>query len=653
MRLLNTGKEMVKYSDITIRYYYTADDEKPQNFWCDWSSAGQQNIAGTFKKLEENYEGADTYLEVVFKEGSGYIGIGAGADIHIRIAKNDWTNYDLTNDYFLRAAESFADWDQVDVFVRGEKVWGKGVLPAEEEEEEEHIDYADTTYTPVRAEMYNTARENKSNNLAAKYRIYNTSDEIIKLTDLRINYFYTTDGAEEQILDTDWAGIGGSFNSSIGKSNITTSFTEVGDSNLATNCVAYIGFTDTAAVLRPGDYLELHTRIHRPDWTNYTQTNDYSFNAESTNYEEWNQIVVFVTDRWAFGSLPLTYAGMVDPDPETYYPVDTKGPYGSGTDKDGNSTYYSYDDSGNITTQVDALGNQTDYSYNSFKQVTSVTDALGNKTLYSYDTKGNLTSYTDPMGNKTEFTYNGIGAITKITLPDGSIETRTYDSKGNLKSVKDAEDNTTSFAYDAFNRITQTIDALGNVESYEYLKDGNITKVTDAYGNSVLSAYNKDSKLTKETDKKGGATKYTYSTATGLLSQVTDALPAVEKYEYDNMGNVTAVTAPGGGKTTYEYDLFGRKTSETDALSGKTTYTYDKSGNIKTEKDALGNSTSYTYDKLNRLSSYTDALGKVYSYEYDALGRTTKETDALGGEISYVYDMNGNLTETTMPLGLP
>ncbi|MGN6711392.1 cellulose binding domain-containing protein [Anaerocolumna jejuensis] len=651
MRLLNTGNQMVKYSDITIRYYYTADDNKPQNFWCDWSDAGQNNITGAFHKLTEKYEGADTYLEIGFKEGRGYLGIGASTDLHIRFAKNDWTDYNLTNDYSLRAGESFADWDQVDVFIKGEKVWGKGVLPAEEEEEEEHIDYADTTYTPVRGEMYNTAKEKRSNNLSPRFRIYNTSDENIRLTDLHINYFYTTDGAEDQIFEADWAGIGGMFQTSIGRNNITADFTEVGDSNLATNCVADIGFTGTDAVLKPGDYLELHTRIHRPNWTNYIQTNDYSFNADSTDYEEWNKIAVFVGGKWAFGSLPLTYAGMVDPDPEDDYPVDTKGPFGSDTDKDGNTTYYSYDDSGNITAQVDALGNKTEYTYNKFNQITSETDALGNKTLYGYDSKGNLTSYTDALGNKTEYTYNSFGAITNVTFPDGSSETRTYDSKGNLKSVTDAEGNTLSYTYDSFNRITQTTDAYGNNESYEYLKDGSVTKVTDAYGNTTLSAYNKDGKLTKETDKNGNATKYAYSTATGLLSQVTDALSAVKKYEYDNMGNVTTITAADGGKTTYEYDLFGRTTAETDALGGKTSYAYDKNGNITQEKDALGNTVNYTYDKLNRLSTYTDALGKAYSYEYDALGRTTKEVDAIGGETTYVYDKNGDLTEATDALG--
>lgn len=657
IRLLNTGNQMVKYSDITIRYYYTADDNKPQNFWCDWSDAGQNNITGAFHKLTEKYEGADTYLELGFKEGSGYLGIGASTDLHIRFAKNDWTDYNLTNDYSLRAGESFADWDQVDVFIKGEKVWGKGVLPAEEEEEEEHIDYADTTYTPVRGEMYNTAKEKRSNNLSPRFRIYNTSDENIRLTDLHINYFYTTDGAEDQIFEADWAGIGGMFQTSIGRNNITADFTEVGDSNLATNCVADIGFTGTDEILKPGDYLELHTRIHRPNWTNYVQTNDYSFNTDSTDYEEWNKIAVFVGGKWAFGSLPLTYAGMVDPDPEDDYPVDTKGPFGSDTDKDGNTTYYSYDDSGNITAQVDALGNKTEYTYNKFNQITSITDALGNKTVYGYDGKGNLTSYTDALGNKTEYTYNSFGAITKVTLSDGSFETRNYDSRGNLTSVTDAEGNTVAYTYDSFNHITRAKDAMGNVnsagstESYEYLKDGSLTKITDAYGNTTLAAYNKDGKLTKETDKNGNAAKYAYSTATGLLSQVTDALSAVEKYEYDSMGNVTSVTAADGGKTTYDYDLFGRKTAETDPLGGKTTYTYDKNGNLTWEKDALGDITKYTYDKVNRLSSCTDALGNTSSYEYDALGRTTKEVDALGGATAYAYDKNGRLTETTDALG--
>ena len=41
-KLVNTGSEPVNLSDVTIRYYYTINGEKPQNSWCDWSNRGAE-----------------------------------------------------------------------------------------------------------------------------------------------------------------------------------------------------------------------------------------------------------------------------------------------------------------------------------------------------------------------------------------------------------------------------------------------------------------------------------------------------------------------------------------------------------------------------------------------------------------------------------
>ena len=653
MRLINTGKNMVKLEDIKIRYYYTADDDKPQNFWCDWSSAGPQNITGTFKKPEEGFEGADTYLEVGFKPGSGYINIGEKLDIHIRIAKNDWSNYDITNDYSINPSESFKDWDKVDIFIKGEKVWGKDITPVEEEpdDSEEHIDYADTTYTPVRAEMFNTKTENKINFLAPRFRIYNTGSDTLKLSDINIKYFYTADGEDEQVFEADWAAIGGKFQTTVAKGDITCSFTEIGDDNLKTNCVANIGFTRDDIEIKPGEYLELHTRIHRKNWTNYLQTNDYSLNKTGTDYEEWNKIAVFVAGRWAWGSLPITYAAIADPDSGKNYTLDSKQSYGTQTDKAGNSTYYTYDANGNITSVTDAPGNKTTYTYNAFNEVTSETDALGNKTVYEYDPKGNMISYTDPMGNKTGFEYDGKGRLTKITAPDGSTETRIYDEKGNVRSSTDANGNTTNYEYDSLNRVTKLTDPRGNAETYEYTPDGKLKSVRDALGNTYTTEYNTDGQVTRETDKNGNAVLYKYSGTTGMLEEITDALNNITKYEYDVMGMLKTVTAADGGKTGYEYDAFGRTKAVTDANGGKTLYTYDVNGNLAEEKDPKGNATKYAYDKANRLTAVTDALNNTTKYEYDALGQKIKETDPKGNATGYTYDKNGRLTAVTDALG--
>ena len=39
-KITNTGPTPVDLAEVKIRYYYTIDGEKPQNFWGDWSNIG-------------------------------------------------------------------------------------------------------------------------------------------------------------------------------------------------------------------------------------------------------------------------------------------------------------------------------------------------------------------------------------------------------------------------------------------------------------------------------------------------------------------------------------------------------------------------------------------------------------------------------------
>lgn len=441
MKLVNLGENMIKLSDVKIRYYYTADNDKPQKFWCDWSDAGNGAVTGTFQKLDKTFEGADTCLEIGFTQEAGWLDIGASIRIHTRFAKEDWSEYDLTNDHSIHPAFTYEDWKKVDVFLNGEKVWGEDLTPDTDEKlETGHMDYADDTYTPVRVQMYNRNRESRTNQISVKFRVYNIQEAPIRLSDLRLNYFYTADGPEEQIFEVDWAGIGSSFSSHIRNSDVTCQFTKVDEGNPTTQCIADIGFTGDDKVIRPGEYLELQFRIHRPDWTRYVQSNDYSLNPDGKDFEDWNQTAVFLNGRWVYGTIPLSLAERIDPDPEAdstpQYPSDAMESSIQDTDKAGNTTAYTHDENGNVTSVTDALGNRTVYTYNKWSQVTSQTDAMGNKTTYSYDGKGNLLSVKDAMGNITRYAYNDKGYLVKETRADGSTAAWTYDDKGNIKTAE-------------------------------------------------------------------------------------------------------------------------------------------------------------------------------------------------------------------------
>jgi endoglucanase len=124
-KIVNTGTESINLSDVKLRYYYTIDGVKAQNFWCDWSSAGTANVTGTFVKLATAKTGADYYLEIGFANAAGTLAAGASVDVQARFSKSDWTNYTQTGDYsFQESGSNYTDWNKVTGYVGGSLVWG-------------------------------------------------------------------------------------------------------------------------------------------------------------------------------------------------------------------------------------------------------------------------------------------------------------------------------------------------------------------------------------------------------------------------------------------------------------------------------------------------------------------------------------------------
>lgn len=115
--IVNRGSTAVNLSELTLRYYFSKDGNQPMNAWIDWAQIGSSNIQTTF---------TDTYVELSFTNGAGSISAGGQTgDIQLRMSKNDWSNFDETNDYsFDPTKTSYADWDRVTLYLNGQLVWG-------------------------------------------------------------------------------------------------------------------------------------------------------------------------------------------------------------------------------------------------------------------------------------------------------------------------------------------------------------------------------------------------------------------------------------------------------------------------------------------------------------------------------------------------
>ena len=127
LRLLNTGAVSIPLSELTVRYWYTNEGSKPQNYWCDWAQLGNSNVVASFVTVSPARTGADTYLQLGFRPAAGSLAAGGNSgEIQSRFSKSDWSNYNQANDasYNPLLTSTFGDWNNVTVYRNGTLIWG-------------------------------------------------------------------------------------------------------------------------------------------------------------------------------------------------------------------------------------------------------------------------------------------------------------------------------------------------------------------------------------------------------------------------------------------------------------------------------------------------------------------------------------------------
>lgn len=104
----HNGGDDMDLSKFSIRYYYTKEGTASESFYCDHASM-QLNIApyylpytnivqGNFVTMTNPKTDANSYLEITFNTNDAFVE-GSIFSINTRMYKNDWSNYDQTNDY--------------------------------------------------------------------------------------------------------------------------------------------------------------------------------------------------------------------------------------------------------------------------------------------------------------------------------------------------------------------------------------------------------------------------------------------------------------------------------------------------------------------------------------------------------------------------
>jgi RHS repeat-associated protein len=191
----------------------------------------------------------------------------------------------------------------------------------------------------------------------------------------------------------------------------------------------------------------------------------------------------------------------------------------------------------------------------------------------------------------------------------------------------------TATRYDRAGQVTDSYDAHGNRTRYEYDNAGRRTKVT-APGATPATI-----KLNAKGDTLNISPDGELDTTRVMTS------------EYDDGGNLVKETDPEGRSTRHIYDALNRRTAVTLPDGTRQRTEYDVLGRRTKTIDAEGKETLFAYNEAGQLATVTDAEGGVTSYTYDSFGRQVTQTDAEGKTTTYTYNETGQRATRILPGG--
>jgi hypothetical protein len=148
----------------------------------------------------------------------------------------------------------------------------------------------------IKVQFYNQNTSATSNQLYCDFQLVNTGTSAIALSTVTMRYFYTEDGTEAQNFYCDY--------SSVGAGNVTGTIVAMSPTYSTADHYLQIGFTSGAGSIAAGASVPVQTRIAKSDWTNYTQTNDYSFNATASTFVNWTLTTGYVNGVLQWGVEP-------------------------------------------------------------------------------------------------------------------------------------------------------------------------------------------------------------------------------------------------------------------------------------------------------------------------------------------------------------
>ncbi|RRB02742.1 cellulose binding domain-containing protein [Larkinella rosea] len=290
LKLVNEGTTAVPYSELTIRYWFTAENYAGINTFIDYAQLGNNKVKINYVRQDSPaLLGANGYIEYGFEASAGNLAAGGNSGpIQTRLANKDWADLNETDDHSYSANANYVLTDRITVYRNGTLIWG--VEPQ--------------TTSPVVKLKVLTENKNgnpNSNSISTYLKVSNEGNVPLAYGDLAVRYWFTPEGTTSLNYWIDYA--------KLGNSNLTGQFVPVNPARSGAETYLELNVKPAAGTLYPlSNTGNIQYRIAKSNWSNFNETNDYSYKAAAP-FSENDHVTVYYQGNLIYGIEPPVATG--------------------------------------------------------------------------------------------------------------------------------------------------------------------------------------------------------------------------------------------------------------------------------------------------------------------------------------------------------
>jgi len=280
LKVVNNGTLAVPLSELTLRYWFTADGAEPVNASVNWAQLGTSLVQAQYVPLPAPLQGAFGYVEYSFLPAAGMLQPGQNSgEILTSFNKQNWTNFDETDDYSYALNSSYLPSTRITVYRNGVLVGGQEPAPA-------------PIVTELKAYAQTLSSNTFTQSIATLAQIENEGNLPVVYSALSVRYWFSPDGNSSVVGNVDYAALN--------SANLSFSFGQQG-----TEKYAELSFDAGLGLLAPhsstGDII---FRMNKLNWSFFDQSKDYSYRPAAP-LAEHPQMTVYLNDQLVYGTEPV------------------------------------------------------------------------------------------------------------------------------------------------------------------------------------------------------------------------------------------------------------------------------------------------------------------------------------------------------------